>query len=288
MIIKSKIFLIVLIAIANHSFAQSYESIFGTESTEWNVILFGACDYIVSHSVLANGDTTIEQNNYKIIEGLGGFLREDTVLGKVWFYNEHLEKEYLVMNLDLNLKDTFDIYNWSGEAIHFTVDSVYYRNDLKHIRINASTIMCSFEERITFIEGSGTTASFNYQGELNGNSVDSYMLCHHKNGEKVAGNILFNDTCSVYGVGIEDKITNQESIKIFPNPASDIIEFDLGNIDFDIISVKIYNALGKPVMKDNIRIGQNQINTSKLDEGIYFINFEYNNYSNCQRFIIQK
>src|SRR5436189_51048 len=76
----------------------------------------------------------------------------------------------------------------------FLVDSVYYLGTLKHVRLTASAALCNQFEQITFIEGSGTTAGLDFQGNFY-DSMNHYMLCQHKDGQKVAGNLLFNDTC---------------------------------------------------------------------------------------------
>ena len=118
-------------ATTKNSFCQNYQSLFGDTSTTWEIIPHGYCDFICSQTIIVSGDTTISANNYKIISGLPGFVREDTGQGKAWFYDTNNNTEYLVMDLGLNLGDTFNIYDYFNIANSFIVDSVYYESSKK-------------------------------------------------------------------------------------------------------------------------------------------------------------
>jgi len=268
---KAKIYMTVVIfalaALPGRSVAQSYVSMFGNTSTTWDVILFGACDAICSQTVTVAGDTTINSKTYKIISGLPGFVREDTIQGKAWFYSIFYNTEYLVMDLSLNLGDFFDIYDYTNTAHPFIVDSVYYIDNLKHVRIDKETVMCDLHEKITFIEGSGTTAGFTYQGH----GISSYMLCHHKDGVKTAGNMLFPDSCYICEVGVPEKNPDGNATKIFPNPASDELNIEVKNMSLYNTRLAIYNIIGEMVYSQNINGKVTTVNVSKFDKGVYFI-----------------
>lgn len=273
-------------ATTENSSAQNYLSLFGDTSTTWDIVLHGYCDAVCPETVFVSGDTTISANTYKIISGLPGFVREDTVQGKAWFYDTYNNSEYLVMDLTLNLGDTFNIYNSSNVANPFLVDSIYYASNKKHVRLNAWTNMCSLEEPITFIEGSGTTASFSYQRELNGNSVASSMLCHHKNGIKVAGNILFGDSCSFdCSIGIAEFNSNKNIVNIFPNPTIDELTIETNNIFSNNPILTIYNAFGERIISQKLINVLTTINTSNLYNGVYFLVVSDNISKKHQRFI---
>jgi hypothetical protein len=251
--------------------SQNYSSLFGNTSTTWDMILFGACDAICSQTVTVTGDTTIDSKTYKIISGLPGFVREDTVQGKAWFYDTSSNTEYLVMDLSLNLGDTFNIYTYNNVAYPFVVDSVYFAGSLKHVRLIALTVMCAFSEKITFIEGSGTTAGLNYQRKLNGSSVNSYMLCQHKDGVKVTGNSLFNDLCFICDVGMDDHRNDANAIKVYPDPAVDMLSIEIKNLppgDFDL---KIYNFAGELFYSQKISKQLTAVDVSQLSGGLYFV-----------------
>ena len=67
-------------------------------------------------------------------------MREDLAEGKVWFMGavETMSgldtAEYLIMDLSLNVGDTFIVYQSFGFETMTTVDSVYYEFGLKHVR----------------------------------------------------------------------------------------------------------------------------------------------------------
>jgi len=275
---KKKIYFLFLILIfsatTEKSFSQNYLSLFGDTSTTWDVILSGACDNICSQTVTVTGDTTINSNTYKVISGLQGFVREDTVLGKVWFYDTDNSTEYLVMDLGLNLGDTFDIY-FSNVAMPMIVDSVYYVNNLKRVRLNAWTAMCSLDEKITFIEGSGTTAGLSYQRHLNGNTVNSYMLCHHKNEVKVSGNILFNDSCSYCSVGIAENNSAAKTVKISPNPVQNLLTINFPSPSPPAsggVTIAVYDVAGRKIVLPTTFINNKaELTTTTLPNGIYLL-----------------
>lgn len=272
---KNKIYLLALIcsiiAVTEKTFSQTYLSLFGDTSTTWDIILHGYCDAVCSQTIVVNGDTTINANTYKVISGLPGFVREDNIQGKAWFYSTNNNTEYLVMDLSLKLGDTFNLYNWSNDPNPFVVDSVYYVSSKKHVRLNAWTSICSMNEKITFIEGSGTTASLFYQRDLHGNFVTSYMLCQHKNGLKVAGNILFSDSCYICSVGTQEYNSDINSVKIFPNPAIDILSIETRANSLSNFNLTIYNVFGEHVISQPIKSILTDINISNLHRGVYIV-----------------
>ena len=260
----------ILTAMANKSSAQNYLSLFGDNSTTWDIVLHGYCDNVCSQRIIVTGDTTINTDTYKIILGLPGFVREDTVQGKAWFYDTYHNTEFLVMDLGLDLGDNFIIYDYANAANSLTVDSVYYINNKKHVRLNAWTTMCALNEKITFIEGSGTTASFHYQRDLNGSYVSSSMLCHHKDGVRVAGNILFNDTCYECSVGINENPSAAFTVNLFPNPTHDQLTIEILDFVSSNFNLTIYNLVGKKTYSQTLTNPLTSVNLSDLNSGIYY------------------
>lgn len=288
---KHKIYFLTLLSIftamTNNSFSQNYQSLFGDTSTTWDIIPHGYCDAICSQTIIVGGDTIISSNTYKIISGLSGFVREDTIQGKAWFYDTDNNTEYLVMDLGLTLGDTFNLYDYNNIPTSFIVDSVYFVNSLKHVRLDAWTMMCGLNEKITFIEGSGTTASFNYQRYLNGNFVNSYMLCHQKDGVKVAGNFLFMDTCYVCLVGTQEYYFDANSVNIFPNPTLDYLNIETKNGTATRFYLRIYNIVGEEIISHKIIDNLTTISVSDLTKGVYIMVVDNNISKYHQRLIKQ-
>lgn len=288
---KNKIYILILIcfitAATKRSFSQNYLSLFGDTSTTWDIIPHGYCDAVVSETIMVDGDTTIGANTYKVISGLKGFIREDTTQGKAWFYDSYNNTEYLVMDLSLNLGDTFNLYNFSNVANPFLVDSVFYVSSKKHVRLNAWTSICGSEEKITFIEGSGTTASFIYHRVLFGSWVYSYMLCQHKNGVKVAGNNLFMDTCYVYSVGIEEYNSDLIAVKVFPNPTFDELTIETINSSSKNLQFSLFNLLGEKIIFQELANKLSTIDVSSLQKGVFFVVVSDGNSNYIQKVIKQ-
>ena len=62
-------------------------------------------------------------------------------------------------------------------------------------------------------------------------------------------------------------------VSVYPNPANQSITILLENADEESYSVEMYNCIGSLVMKTNIIPGSsNNISTSDLPNGIYFVN----------------
>ncbi|MFP4370200.1 MAG: T9SS type A sorting domain-containing protein, partial [Candidatus Kapaibacterium sp.] len=62
-------------------------------------------------------------------------------------------------------------------------------------------------------------------------------------------------------------------ITVFPNPATDRIYFDLGELNNELRNINIFNAMGQKVAAPAIE--QNQYDMSELPDGLYFIRLEF-------------
>ena len=71
--------------------------------------------------------------------------------------------------------------------------------------------------------------------------------------------------------GIDHSPVNA-SIIIFPNPASDILNFEFSNLEFEPKNYKVYDLAGR-LVKEGFLSGINQINVEELGKGKYFIRF---------------
>ena len=79
---------------------------------------------------------------------------------------------------------------------------------------------------------------------------------------------LQNENYNCQTVGIED-IDKSNSLKIFPNPASNYIKIDLGKGSQNIAGVSIINSMGQVVLNHQSTLLE--INIEKLKPGLYFI-----------------
>ena len=84
--------------------------------------------------------------------------------------------------------------------------------------------------------------------------------------------------------GIEDA-ANQETLSIYPNPASDIVVFK--SEDFVMTSVEFYNISGELVSKEIINSWEFSFNVSNFAKGLYFVNISGENKSIRRKILIQ-
>ena len=260
---KNVILLFIIISICNQTKAQ-YQSIFGQNNTAWK-IMFAACDYACSHTYIAENDTLIAQETYKIIRRdlQNNYVREDTALGKVWYYDSYSSSEHLLMDLNLTLGDSFQIHN-----LKYPVDSVYYFQNKKHIRIKRYKSACAYDSlnQLTFIEGVGCSSGFYYNTDLVDNE---YLLCQIKD---MTTDSIFEqlnlwdvDNCD-YCAMSNRNIKESELFSVYPNPFTDKI---LINAPVYTISILIYNSIGQLVAEEQISEEQVETDLSNLKIGIY-------------------
>jgi hypothetical protein len=80
----------------------------------------------------------------------------------------------------------------------------------------------------------------------------------------------------LYRIYFEKTITNLETlnnlkeVSIYPNPATDILNVDLGSVT-QTIQVQFIDAVGRTVKTESISGSHSQIDISDLNQGIYFI-----------------
>ena len=66
---------------------------------------------------------------------------------------------------------------------------------------------------------------------------------------------------------------------VYPNPAIDVVNFDLDMQNVASASVAIYNMMGQEVIRQNVNVGESRlsINVSDLTDGVYFYSLIVNN-----------
>jgi len=90
----------------------------------------------------------------------------------------------------------------------------------------------------------------------------------------------------VAGTGINDQMLNANKLSVFPNPASEKINIDLGNRNIE--SVEIVNELGMVVHFANpSEISRKQIDVTAIAPGIYFVRVSGNNTIYSSRVVVK-
>lgn len=197
---KTKIILLLFILVPLFSFCQgTYKSVLGNGLAKWSILVEN--EYPLSDEWQTYGDSVINQVKYKKVFGLNGFwpsissgvpvnnqwrtyipfssydkclpifLRESEDKSKIYFFDSERKEEYLIADLNLQKGDTFNLPKYailspfySSQNTPFDiVDSVYYKNGLKHVQFgNIRLKSYAQDEKFTFIEGVGSNAGVIY------------------------------------------------------------------------------------------------------------------------------
>ena len=266
------------------SIAQSYHSIFGNDSTKWEMPFCNLDqgyirEQITSTDTLIFGDIykkvgTVNGNNsidYNINGGANGFAKEDSSAGKAWFIstiesiNGTLDTlEFLIMDLSLSLNDTFIIHKQFGDSTITTIDSTYIISGTRYVRTNY--VPYGGNQKLTFIEGIGTNYGINYMHE-------SLNLCPClRTYNKDNSQVYLNTNCNPIGSITEE---NKDGILIYPQPIAVNGTFKFKNPNNYKSELLIFNSFGQTIQKFQTTNNQFQIR-NKLN-GIYFYKLSINN-----------
>lgn len=274
--------------------AQPYQSIFGDSTTSWNICQ--DAEGLIIDSVFTFNDTIINGYNYKILNSYfgftgGGYIREDTISGKVWFWDKFDSTDVLIVDLTLAYEDTFYLLNFKSiDTIIFDtiiVDSVYYKDSIKYIRFNEIIqIWCAVsfgQKKISFIEGIGPNYSVTRPF-----APYNILLCSAKDGNQVYYNADFPCNAQIIGGGIDEISYNKNYSIIFPHPVtlSSILKFD--NSNHQEIKFTLYDIVGNKI--EEISTNKNEITLNSFDKnpGIYFYRLSSDNRSINGKVIIIK
>lgn len=85
---------------------------------------------------------------------------------------------------------------------------------------------------------------------------------------------------------IDNKDNN--ALKIYPNPSQTILNIELWEQEGAVMNLALYNVLGQQVLVETAVAIQNvyQIDVSKYESGVYYLNIEYNRKQLVKRFVI--
>ena len=251
--------------------AQNYERICLVDSTSWNYIPYGACDGFYTDSICILTDTVYESVNYFVLYNHGyfendtaGYLREDTIEGKLW-YREELDegREFLLTDLSLQKGDGFWLYLYNeSDSVEIIVDTVYFDlQNRKHVNFgNERMSLCSAHPDFEFVEGVGCTAGHLYQGNTDG-VLMSALLCCHKGADPVFINTEFDGLCYIIGLSVPETDMSFNA-SAYPNPSSGSFMIDFENIGFETFEFKLYSSGGqlifsKQTNKDYFLVDEN-------------------------------
>ena len=89
----------------------------------------------------------------------------------------------------------------------------------------------------------------------------------------------------------EKAINPMTSTRVYPNPATDVLNIEVSASQASEMSINVYNIMGQNVMNEtvNISAGINRpsISTSDLNSGIYFVTVKANGFENTMKFVVK-
>ncbi|MFB6318392.1 leucine-rich repeat protein [Saccharicrinis sp. FJH54] len=246
-----------------------YDSPFGVENSSYNVLQI-IPDAFMTDSIFYVEDISILNQVYKTFrsrERAGDFyIRVSSDYSKIYQYIN--DAEYLVMDLDLEKNDTF-LLHYENSADTILVDSVYYVDSKKHVRLNFLENEFGFE-RFEFIEGLGTNHGLFYQNTAPFDFYEKWflLLCAYRDGENFYINHFneFSGHCAVSHLLNTDENTLDCRTVVYPNPVVDILT--INNIN-GIERIELYDLSGRQVeiVKHNIA----KLDLSYLEPGDYLL-----------------
>jgi hypothetical protein len=249
--------------------AQPYESVFGKDTTQWNVV-YHIPDYFPTLIFKAYRDTLINEQKYvQVYKGdyynplkLYGYFKEDINVGKLWFRGLDGQEE-LLMDLSLAKNDSF--YFGLREPLLCTVDTVYYKSGKKYISLNEELTLYP----ILFIEGIGP---FNiFFSILVGSPWYAQIRCKRNDNILVFMNSDYG-TCLDTITGVNNILN--ESIRVYPNPTNEYINISTNSTECGIF--QLFNNLGDLLL--SMRIMDNeQIPIGHLPNGVYLVKYQEHN-----------
>jgi hypothetical protein len=275
------IFFLVQLLLPSIVTGQAYKSIFGNDTTQWN-IKHEFPDYLQSIIYKSFGDTTINAKFYKPVYEYDlpkikkvGYLREDTTIGKLWFLFPDGE-EKMIMDLTLNKNDTF----YSNKTHWSIVDTVFFYEGNKNIVFDEPI---NFGDTVKFIESIGPNNLFNFLEYFHIYPENAVILCSYKDNIQVYKNNNFQG-CFLEWTSIVE-INKSNEFVIYPNPCSDILTVKFNNPNKGS-NIKIFSCDGKVVIQSNKIQEFNVFDITGLRAGIYFVHFTYNKVNSVRSVII--
>lgn len=296
------------------SHAQTYFPL-PEENAYWTVLEFDFNAWEYNDIVYTvNGDTTIDNLNYKkiyrlddfptiydTISTLHCFMRQNVEEKKIWFIRHYLGEtvEKLGYDLSVQVGDTVNLpafqYNEFGDStfqLQF-IDSVdleiigelsgYRKRYFFHtLSMNGFTI--------DFIEGIfELRSSFPNLEPIYGFDAfhQSSSICLQVNNSYWAGAEPYYKNCGFVVLDKED-YSPKDVLKIFPNPATDIITVQLPDTFIRPGIFIIYNHFGEPILRKEISGLYNSfaIDVTDFIHGIYFLSINSNSSTFSTKLIV--
>jgi Secretion system C-terminal sorting domain len=287
LIILLLLFLTVSSAMKAQNKEHSYIPLFDTNKVWYTVKAdeFEGWDVRITEIDYENNVCNINDTLYYLLSGYG-YYREDTLTKKVYkrdCYNPQYP-EMLIYDFSLNDGDSTYL---PSSYLWLYVDSIKTETFFeKERRIFYLTNKEWDNAHPVWIEGVGSLAGLPYpqyppeiywlaKGELTCCYDNDTLVYQSEYGE------LYG--CSFEYLSINEFAIDNE-IRIFPNPIDETTVIQINDKNIADIEVVIYDVLGNIVSQTTTNQRVIPLNTD-LQQGIYFVNITFNNYSITKKII---
>jgi hypothetical protein len=203
------------------------------------------------------------------------FIREDTLLKKVYRYFPEQDTDGLLFDFSLNIHDTLKYYDYPSGFGIVTIDTIIEEPTFDHIIrkqfITNICFSCNYTEGIGGVQGP-FDLPFIFENFY-------YIMCVADN-----NNEIYGYRCYDFISGIKTQNIHNKTISLYPNPANTEITFRL-NFDQEYL-VQLFNTSGIYLSDFFITKESPKIYISNLEPGFYFLKvFTKNKFMATSHFI---
>jgi len=243
-------------------------------------------NYHFRRFALTDEDTIIENETYKKLyfftdasfnpltaECIGG-LRENAQK-QVFYKGGHVEggnvSSGLICDFSLSVGDTF--YHYDFKFIVHSIDTLEFSGVKRRVFSLKSDfddlpnprIVCVWTEGI----GNNDGLLFNIIINISTCEAGGKNRCYEHNGELLYHNYLYGiEDCITPRYGLNDIKLEDNSITLYPNPASKEVNISSENI---INSIEVFNSLSQKVYQTNVKAKVKTLDINSLSTGVYII-----------------
>ena len=150
------------------------------------------------------------------------------------------------------------------------------------VETNMETPNCEGVAMVSFTGGT-PPFSFYLNGEPNeGNSFESLCSASYEISVKDADGEMITTTIDVV-TGIDDPVSGEESLKIYPNPTNNLLTIESEYPDH--YSIEITSLNGQQLFTGEMEGTSHQFDLSHLQKGVYFITIRSTDFINTRKII---
>ncbi len=311
-----KFFTIILsIALFGSAYSQEYIP-FPEQNATWSLYNSSWEPTFDYSSVLEiTGDTVINEITYtKVMEYMPDWQNypyQDTISRLFALYRQNIEeKKVYIIRLYLNESNEKLLYNFDENAeqpmnlpglayFEYSNDTIYNLEQITEVTLYDGSIRKEFKYksvnndwiRYFVLEGIGNKenpfgCSPIYLYPLDCGAVMPVLTCHTKNEEII---YVENDpmVCGAISTGLENPLSKTTELLIYPNPATNIINFELPN-KTETANIKIYDVYGKIIKEIFTNDNKTQWNCQGVTDGVYFYQAKINGEIYRGKLVVQK